>query len=117
MGHARALLGLPDLAAQKRATAEILAQGLSVRATEKLVRRLVSKRESNVREDSRSDVHTRAAEDQLRLSLGTRVRVVRKGKGGRIEISFTSEDELHSIYEQLVSKDSSAVVPDGRKRS
>ena len=117
MGHARALLGLPDLASQKRTAAEILALGLSVRATEKLVRRLISKRESNVREDSRSDVHTRAAEDQLRLSLGTRVRVVRKGKGGRIEISFTSEDELHRIYEQLVSKDSSAVVPDVRKRS
>ena len=117
MGHARALLGLPDLASQKRTTAEILAQGLSVRATEKLVRRLISKRESNVREDSRSDVHTRAAEDQLRLSLGTGVRVVRKGKGGRIEISFTSEDELQRIYEQLVSKDSSAVVPDVRKRS
>ena len=117
MGHARALLGLPDLASQKRTAAEILALGLSVRATEKLVRRLISKRESSVREDSRSDVHTRAAEDQLRLSLGTRVRVVRKGKGGRIEISFTSEDELHRIYEQLVSKDSSAVVPDVRKRS
>ena len=117
MGHARALLGLPDLASQKRTAAEILALGLSVRATEKLVRRLISKRESNVREDSRSDVHTRAAEDQLRLSLGTGVRVVRKGKGGRIEISFTSEDELHRIYEQLVSKDSSAVVPDVRKRS
>lgn len=117
MGHARALLGLPDLASQKRATTEVVAQELSVRATEKLVRRLISKRESSVREDSRSDVHTRAAEDQLRLSLGTRVRVIRKGKGGRIEISFTSEDELHRIYEQLVSKDFSAVVPDVRKRS
>ena len=40
------------------------------------------------------DVHTRAAEERLRFALGTRVRIVRKRKGGRIEIDFASEDEL-----------------------
>jgi hypothetical protein len=47
------------------------------------------------------DVHTRAAEDRLRLALGTRVRIVRQGTRGRIEIDFGSEDELIRIYDQL----------------
>ena len=49
------------------------------------------------------DVHTRAAEEKLRLTLGTRVRITRKGKGGRIEIDFGSEDELQRLYEHLTS--------------
>ncbi len=53
------------------------------------------------RRPSRSDVHTRAAEERLRLTLGTRVRIVRHGTRGRIEIDFVSEDELIRIYEQL----------------
>ena len=47
------------------------------------------------------DVHTRAAEDRLRLALGTRVRIVRKGPRGRIEIDFGSENELIRVFEQL----------------
>ena len=50
------------------------------------------------------DVHTRAAEERLRLALGTRVRIVRKGKAGRIEIDFGSEEELIRIYEQLTER-------------
>ncbi len=47
------------------------------------------------------DVHTRAAEEKLKFLLGTRVRIVRRGSGGRIEIDFTSEEELIRIYDQL----------------
>ena len=50
------------------------------------------------------DVHTRAAEDRLQLALGTRVRIVRQGARGRIEIDFGSEDELIRIYEQLTER-------------
>ena len=50
------------------------------------------------------DVHTRAAEDRLRLVLGTRVRIVRQGPRGRIEIDFGSEDELIRLYEQLTAR-------------
>jgi hypothetical protein len=49
-------------------------------------------------------VHTRAAEDRLRFALGTPVRIVRKPKGGRIEIDFNSEEELQRLYEQMVDK-------------
>jgi ParB family transcriptional regulator, chromosome partitioning protein len=102
MGHARALLGLPDADAQLRVGREIVAKGLSVRDTESLVKRTVTPPAE--KPEPEKDVHTRAAEERLRFALGTRVRIVRKGKGGRLEIDFGDESELHRIYEQLTEK-------------
>jgi ParB family chromosome partitioning protein len=99
MGHARALLGLADDAAQRRVARETVSRGLSVRETEALVRR--ENEPAATAEPVRPDANTRAAEERLRLSLGTRVRIIRKGSGGRIEVDFVSEDELQRIYEQL----------------
>ena len=45
------------------------------------------------------DVHTRAAEDRMRFALGTKVRIVRRGSGGTVEVDFASEAELNRIYE------------------
>ncbi|HET7697491.1 MAG TPA: ParB/RepB/Spo0J family partition protein [Vicinamibacterales bacterium] len=102
MGHARALLALADEAAQLRVARDVLSRNLSVRETEALVKK-VSAPEAP-RPAKAVDVHTRAAEDKLRLALGTRVRINRKGKGGRIEIEFLSEDELQRIYERLTGE-------------
>jgi ParB family chromosome partitioning protein len=102
MGHARALLSLPDADAQLRVGLEIVAKGLSVRDTESLVKRTVTPPAEKA--EPEKDVHTRAAEERLRFALGTRVRIVRKGKGGRVEIDFGDENELHRIYEQLTEK-------------
>ncbi|HEY7450354.1 MAG TPA: ParB/RepB/Spo0J family partition protein [Vicinamibacterales bacterium] len=103
MGHARALLALTDDAAQRRGAREVIAKSLSVRETEALVKKLASPGDSS-REPQKVDIHTRAAEDQLKLALGTRVRIVRRGTGGTIEINFNSEDELQRLYEQLTSR-------------
>jgi hypothetical protein len=56
------------------------------------------------REAPPKDVHTRAAEDKLRFALGTPVRIVRKRNGGRIEVDFTSEDELQRLYDHFVDR-------------
>jgi len=102
MGHARALLALPAEADQRRAAHDVVARGLSVRETEALVKRIAEPAQKAERRAPRpADVHTRAAEDRLRLLFGTRVRVVRRGGRGRIEIDFASEAELIRIYEQL----------------
>jgi ParB family chromosome partitioning protein len=100
MGHARALLTLADDAAQRRVGREIVSRGLSVRETEALVRRESSPAPA-APPPPRVDPNTRAAEEQLRRALGTRARIVRRGKGGRIEIDFATEDELQRLYEQL----------------
>jgi len=102
MGHARALLALGGEAEQRSVARDVIARNLSVRETEVLVRK--SSEGTKVKEPSAPkpvDVHTRAAEDRLRLALGTRVRIVRHGARGRIEIDFGSEDELIRLYDQL----------------
>ncbi len=105
MGHARALLSLPDEADQRRMARDVIARNLSVRETESRVKHLTeSGAPKPAAEPPKVDVHTRAAEENLRLALGTRVRIVRKGPRGRIEIDFTSEDELIRIYEQLTER-------------
>ena len=103
MGHARALLALADEAAQRRLARDIVSKALSVRETEALVKRLASP--AAPRPEERKDVHTRAAEDRLRFALGTRVRIARKGKGGRIEIDFANENELQRLFEQLTDRE------------
>jgi ParB family chromosome partitioning protein len=102
MGHARALLALSDEAAQLRVARDVVARNLSVRETEALVKKATSP--ASEKPEKTADVHTRAAEDKLKLALGTRVHINRKGKGGRIEIEFTSEDELQRIYELLTER-------------
>lgn len=102
MGHARAILGLPDDVAQLRVSREVVSKSLSVRETEALVKKATQP--PAPKKEDQKDVHTRAAEEKLRFALGTRTRIVRRGKGGRIEIDFTSEDELNRLYEQLTEK-------------
>lgn len=105
MGHARALLSLPDENTQRRLGRDVIARGLSVRDTEALVRREVdAKSPAAPAEPQKVDPNTRAAEDQLKLALGTRVRIVRRGIRGRIEIDFTNEDELQRLYEALTGE-------------
>jgi ParB family transcriptional regulator, chromosome partitioning protein len=107
MGHARALLALPADTVQLQAAREVKTRGLSVRETEALVKSALEGREIGAPTPRQAkaapspDVHTRAAEDKLKMQLGTRVRIVRKARGGRIEIDFTSEDELIRIYDAL----------------
>ena len=102
MGHARALLSLPDAATQRQAAREVIARALSVRDTEALVRKMTTPGTARpAPSPKQTDVHTKAAEDRLRFVLGTKVRIVRRGAGGAIEIVFGSESELHRLYEQL----------------
>jgi ParB family transcriptional regulator, chromosome partitioning protein len=108
MGHARALLGLPDAAAQRHAAREVISRGLSVRDTEQFVKKLgtpnTNRPGTGNPEPPKADVHTRAAEDRMRFALGTKVRIVRRGQGGVIQIDFGSETELNRLYEVLTAK-------------
>jgi ParB family chromosome partitioning protein len=102
MGHARALLAVPDEAGQRQVARDVIAQNLSVRETETLVKR-IGRSTAGRTARAGNDVNTRAAEERLRLHLGTRVRIVRRGTGGKIEVDFTNEDELQRLFERLMS--------------
>jgi ParB family chromosome partitioning protein len=105
MGHARALLGLTSEADQRRTARDVIARSLSVRETESLVKKIAEDGAPPEPAALRPvDVHTRAAEERLRLAFGTRVRIVRHGPRGRIEIDFASEDELIRLFEQLTER-------------
>ena len=103
MGHARALLSLTSEADQRRVARDVVNRSLSVRETESIVRKAVETKAAAEPKspDASQDVHTRAAEERPRLHFGTRVRIVRQGAKGRIEIDFGSEDELIRLFEQL----------------
>jgi ParB family chromosome partitioning protein len=98
MGHARALLGLPTSAAQLRARNEILAREWSVRATEAGVRRA---RRSPLRTQRRVP-EIEALEEEIRLALGTRIRVVGTLSRGRIELPYRSGEELERVHRLLI---------------
>jgi ParB family chromosome partitioning protein len=111
MGHARALLAIEQEGALERAAREVIDGKLSVRETEALAKKAnepppaePSPAGATEAAEPPPDVHTRKAEETLRLSLGTRVHIRRKGKGGRIEIEFVSEDELHRLYEYITER-------------
>jgi ParB family transcriptional regulator, chromosome partitioning protein len=105
MGHARALLALATEADQRRIARDIVNRNLSVRETESIVRKASEEKTSKPDVPGpKADVHTRAAEERLRVRFGTRVRIVRQGAKGRIEIDFGSEDELIRLFELLTGE-------------
>jgi ParB family chromosome partitioning protein len=100
-GHARALGGLPP-EAQERVLDSVIGQGLSVRQTEELVRRLREPRpEPMVREAKAADPDMERVEEDLRRALGTKVSLARSRRGGRIVIEYYSDEELGRLYERL----------------
>lgn len=104
MGHARAILALPSEEQQRQAANRIEGQGLSVRATEKMVQQMTSEPPPVAPElaPKRVDANVRAAEEELERVLGTRVHIVAKNeKKGRIEIEYYSPEELDRLYQHL----------------
>jgi ParB family chromosome partitioning protein len=104
-GHARALLGLDSPDEQKVACKEIIKRGFSVRETERLVKRIAlrkSKQSAGVKPSNEEDLHTRYLEDTLKRFLGTQVRIPKKGRKGKIEIEFYSEEDLERIIERIM---------------
>jgi ParB family transcriptional regulator, chromosome partitioning protein len=103
-GHARALLACPNMEAQLQLAQRIAKEGLSVRQAEKLASK--NDDSSHAKSDSpeKPDANTRAAILELERALGTRVRIIREGERGRIEISYFSSQDLDRLYELLARK-------------
>ena len=100
-GHARALLAIESDEAQQAALAVVLKEGLNVRQTEALVRRLVGEREERPAPPPLS-LETRALENAFRETLGTKVSLHRNERGrGRVVIHFYSDEELQHIYDRI----------------
>ena len=102
MGHARALLAL-KAGDQRKAANEVVKKGLSVRATEALVKALLNpKPAASKKTGAVYDNDTRRLLDDLTDRLGAKVDLKQTGKGkGTLQISFNSLDELEGILEHI----------------
>lgn len=106
-GHARALLQLPDPSVIPAIAQRAVTEDLSVRELEALVRgdRAPQRRPRTPRSRVRKpDVEVRRVEDALRRHLKTDVFVARRGKGGRITLSFYSNDDLARLLEAILGR-------------
>lgn len=103
MGHARALLGAETPAQQKEAWHRIVSGNLSVRAAEALVKKLKGRKLRATRAKARTseDVYIESLADDLSRYFGTRVRIVRRGDRGKVEIGFHSNKDLERLIARL----------------
>ncbi|NOQ51137.1 MAG: ParB/RepB/Spo0J family partition protein [Desulfuromonadaceae bacterium] len=104
MGHARALLSLENDEDIAEACAEVIRKKLSVRDTEKLVKKIkniVAVKKPLKAAIKELDPNVVAVENVLKQTLGTQVKLSPKGKGGRIEIGYHDQTELERLLELL----------------
>ncbi len=99
-GHARAIGGMAT-ELQPAVLTTVVDQGLSVRQAEELVRRLREPRPAPERPVRTLDPELERVEEDLRQALGTKVRLARSRRGGRIVIEYYSDEELGRLYERL----------------
>jgi ParB family chromosome partitioning protein len=103
IGHAKALLQIEHATAQLDAVRKIIKKGLSVREAEALSKKSSVPSVSAQKSYISKDPHIASLENNLKQSLGTKVRLIHKGKkGGRIEIEYYSLDELDRLLEILM---------------
>lgn len=106
-GHGRALLMIDDFDAQKRIAKSVIEMSLSVRETEKSVKRLSRGTRSNTEKKEvtiKNDANIKAAEIKLRRFLETNVHILPDGKGtgGKIEIEYYGEMDLDRIFTAIL---------------
>lgn len=107
-GHARAMAGLPA-DEQIRLARLVTAKGLNVRQTEELARRLKAgvgtrpddEAGTDRRPDPTIDLELSRVQEDLQRALGTKVRIARGRRGGRIVIEYYSNEDLGRLYDRL----------------
>jgi ParB family chromosome partitioning protein len=107
-GHAKVIMAIPGSTTQIRVAEEISRNLLSVREAERMVAGILGRQGRKGRDRSAAggagaDPNVGAAEDRLCRALATKVRIARRGAGGRIEIEFHSDEELQRLFSILVS--------------
>ena len=107
MGHARALISLPNERTQFRLYERIVDNGLSVRKVEDIVRaaQQPKKKSGQRKEDSHGSANIQNLEEQLRQALGTKVKVRTKGQGrGEIIVEYYSLDDFDRLMDLFTGK-------------
>lgn len=104
-GHARALLAIENKEEQYEVALKVFDENLSVRETEKLVKKLQAPNHKKIekKEDEQLKVVYASFEERLKDAMGTKVHINHKDEGkGKIEIEYFSKDEFERIVEMLL---------------
>ena len=101
MGHARALIGADNV---ETLAEQVIARGLSVRDTEKLVRTIQSDKINSGGNGNGRDPDLAALEHQLGDLLGLAVRVAHGARGGTLTLSYSTLDQLDMICQRLTGE-------------
>jgi ParB family chromosome partitioning protein len=105
MGHARALLGIDEPSKQRELARNIVEKGLSVRETERTIKRLINNgdRPQNEANIAIADPNIKFAETKLRRRFSTQVRILpnQQGEGGKIEFHYYNNTDLQRIFDIL----------------
>lgn len=104
MGQAKPLLAISNKKEQEKAAFYIIEHSLSAREAERLVKKFMRSPSANTKKATSHNIYLDDMKEQLMLSLGTRVEIKNSGKKNKLEIEFTSEDELERIIEKLLEK-------------
>ena len=107
-GHARALLGVSDGDEQYKLAVMIFDNSMSVRETEKMVKKYLADKKKPVKEvrdkDTQTELIYKDYEEKLKSVIGTKVNINNKGKGkGKIEIEYFSADEFDRIMTMMMA--------------
>jgi len=103
-GHAKVILSLESKKAQSEITKRIIAEDLSVRATEQLLKQKSEKPKKKKKIDLNMKLAFESIEKDISSSLGSDVKITDKGNKGTIQISYYSKDEFDKIIEILNKK-------------
>jgi ParB family chromosome partitioning protein len=105
MGHARTLLSIDDPDRQRNLAKNIIERGLSVRETERMIKKVINSPKSIETETEVQvlDANVRLAEVKLRRRFSTQVKILsnQQGEGGKIEIHYYNSTDLHRLFELL----------------
>lgn len=100
-GHARSLLRIENSELQLALADKIINNGISVRQTEELIRNIISpkkeKEDNNVHDKNK--IFNKEIEEKLQVIFGGKIKLVSRGKGGKIEIFYQDNDELSRFLE------------------
>jgi len=101
-GHARAILSLDREILQLRLWAQIKEQGLSVRDAERYVHQIKEGKAKRDKPPPTLDPDMQGLQDELCQYFGTRVKIQKGKKGGKIQIRYSSAEELNRLYTLLI---------------
>ncbi len=116
-GHARAILAAPSKSLQREAAQQVIEEGLSVRQTEALVKRLTRQGEETGKEPPEDPyrIYREAAAKELSGRFGRKVSIIQGAKKGRVELEYYDDNDLNVLLDLLEQVRTKPTLKEGGK--